>query len=56
MKYEIQDGDQRFPALTANEALAKLRELISAGRDPYLYDRFGDPMGLVELEEIVSND
>jgi|GEM_PF-6962929 len=45
MGYDIQDGDQRFADLTAVEALAKLRVLIAAGRDPYLYDCLGDPMG-----------
>ena len=38
-------------ALSASYALAKVRALIEVGRDPYVYDRFGDPMGLVDLEE-----
>jgi len=53
MVYEVKDGDQAFPGLSANEALARLRELIAQGHDPYLYDRFGDPMGLSELEAVV---
>jgi hypothetical protein len=56
MAYEVQDGDQWFRDLTAGEALAKLRELIADGADPYLYDEYGDPMGLVELEQVVSDE
>lgn len=55
MAYDIQSGDQWFRDLTAQEALTRLRELIGAGKDPYLYDEYGDPMGLVELEQDVSD-
>ena len=54
MVYEIRDGDEVLSNLSAQEALAKLEAMIEAGRDPYLYDSYGDPMGRFELEAIVN--
>ncbi|WP_156397264.1 MULTISPECIES: hypothetical protein [unclassified Sphingomonas] len=55
MTFDIHDSADRYVALSAEEALAKVRALIEAGRDPYVYDRFGDPMGLADLEEAARN-
>ncbi|MEA3066418.1 MAG: hypothetical protein QOJ27_2879 [Sphingomonadales bacterium] len=50
MGYNVRRGDDWFEDLGSQRALAKVRELIAAGADPYLFGSFGDPMGLVELE------
>jgi len=50
MGYEVRSGDQVFSDLGPKAALTKARKLIASGADPYIYDSFGDPMGLVELE------
>lgn len=55
MGYEVRSGDQAFLDLGPKAALAKARELIASGADPYVYDSFGDPMGLVELERAVHS-
>jgi len=52
--YEVQNGDQSSPGLSASEALLKIQELIALGHDPYVYDPFGDPMGLRELEQVAA--
>ena len=51
MTFDVHDGAERFVALSAADALAKVRAAVEAGRDPYVYDRFGDPMGMIDLEE-----
>lgn len=55
MAYDVKLGDKEFLNLGPKEALAKVRELAAAGADPFLYDSFGDPMGLVELERAVES-
>ena len=52
--YSVRLGDQWFDNLSPDEAVARLRELGASGADAYLFDRFGDPMGLVELEEAID--
>jgi hypothetical protein len=52
--YVVRAGEMEFRDLTASEALAKVHELVAKGVDPFLYDEYGDPMGLRELEEIVG--
>lgn len=53
-RYEIRYGSNVFSGLSANEALMKVRELLTRGVDPFLYDELGDPMSLVELEEVAA--
>jgi len=55
MAYEVRSGHQTLGNLGPEGALAKLRELLEAGADPYLYDSFGDPMGRAELEWAVQS-
>lgn len=52
--YLVEAGQQQFADLQPEQAVAKVRELIAAGADPYLFDDRGDPMGLVQLEELMS--
>ena len=53
--YDVKCGGQHFVNLGPKEALANARELVASGKDPYLYDSFGDPMGFVELERTVES-
>jgi hypothetical protein len=55
MAFEVRSGDEVFGDLGPEAALAKAREIIASGADPYIYDQFGDPMGLVELERAVQD-
>lgn len=56
MRYEIRFGETSFANLTPEAALIKMRELIAEEvEDIYLYDDFGDPMGLSQLEQIVAS-
>jgi len=55
MTYEVRTGGEVFRDLGLQEALAKVRELMAAGIDPELYDSFGDPMGLIELEQMAAS-
>lgn len=50
--YEVRTGERSFERLSAKQALEIARELIAHGEEPFIYDRFGDPMGLVELEMV----
>jgi hypothetical protein len=50
--YLVRLGERSFSNLTAAEALAVARDLIAQGEDPFLYDRFGDPMSLTDLEMV----
>jgi hypothetical protein len=52
--YIVQAERERFEGLPPEQALAKVRELVAAGAVPYLFDDRGDPMGLVQLEELMS--
>lgn len=56
MRYDVRCGDENFEGLTPESALIKAHELIARDiGDVYLYDEFGDPMGLRELEQIVDS-
>ena len=56
MVYAVTRGTERFGGLGPKAALAKARELIAEDvGDVYLFDSFGDPMGLVELEHAVES-
>jgi hypothetical protein len=52
--YTIQAEQERFDGLPPEQAVAQVRELVAAGAVPYLFDDRGDPMGLVQLEELMS--
>jgi hypothetical protein len=57
MRYSVERGSDRIDELTPEAALAKARELIRQNLgDVYLYDGFGDPMGLCELEQVVVRE
>ena len=52
----VKRGDEVFDNLSLKEALTKAQELVADGRgDVFLFDSFGDPMGLVELERAVES-
>lgn len=55
MAYAVERGADKFDGLGPKAALAKAKDLIAEqSGDVYIYDSFGDPMGLHELELAVQ--
>ena len=56
MGYMVKRGGEVFDGLSPKQALAKVRELVAEDKgDVFLFDSFGDPMGLVELERAIES-
>ena len=57
MSYVVRRGEDLFYDLSPTDAANKVRELVAEDRgEVFLFDAFGDPMGLVELETAFGLD